>query len=100
MLDDEHEEEKVNQLGSKGEWTWKVVKAVIDSGTIDHVGNPEDFPGMKVVPTEGSRRGERWVAAGGAPIQKLGEMYIPWETDSQTIQATPAPFLHGVYRAY
>ena len=56
---------------------WKKIEAAIDSGAIDTVGNPNDFPGDVVVrPTKESKRNECWVAANGEEIPKLGSMTI------------------------
>lgn len=86
LIDDQRDEEKVNKVGRKGDWVWRNVKAVIDSGAVDHVANPDVFPGIKVVETEESRRGDLRLAAGGSPIEKMGEMYIPWLTENSILQ--------------
>ena len=63
-------------------WEWVCIKAAVDTACVDHVANPKDFPGLEVSETPESRRGDSWTAAGGSPIPKLGELKIPWRTDS------------------
>jgi hypothetical protein len=76
----------LNGVKDKGKWKWKLKSAIIDSGTIDHVADPEVFTGIKVHPTEQSENGGSWRAAGGAPIKKLGQMFLPWKTEGGTDQ--------------
>ena len=57
------------------------IEAAIDSGAVDAVANPRDFPDARVVPTPESKRGEEWVCAGGKGIPKLGRMTINFKTD-------------------
>ena len=35
----------MNQVkpSENGKWVWKVKKAIVDSGTIDHVADPKEF---------------------------------------------------------
>ena len=63
-------------------WDWKVVEAAVDTACVDHIVNPKDFEGLELIETPESKRGDSWTAAGGAAIPKLGEMKIPWRTDS------------------
>ena len=48
---------------------------------MDHVANPKEFPGLELIETAESKRGDSWTAAGGSAIPKLGEMKIPWKSD-------------------
>lgn len=53
------------------------MEAAIDSGAIDTVGNPSDFPGdVAVRPTVESKRDECWIAANGEESPKLGSMTV------------------------
>ena len=57
------------------------IEAAVDSGAVDIVGNPDDFPGIPVEQTEESKNGDYWVGPGGARVIKEGEMRVNWETD-------------------
>ena len=62
-------------------WDWKCIDAAVDTACVDHVVNPKEFPGLELIETAESKRGDSWTAAGGSPIPKLGEMKIPWRSD-------------------
>ena len=57
------------------------MEAAVDTACVDHVANPKEFPGLELIETAESKRGDSWTAAGGSPIAKLGEVKIPWKTD-------------------
>ena len=57
------------------------MEAAVDTACVDHVANPKEFPGLQLIETAESKRGDSWTAAGGSPIPKLGEMKIPWKSD-------------------
>ena len=63
-------------------WDWVEIEAAVDSACVDNVVNPKNFPGIDLIETEESKRGDSWTAAGGSPIKKLGEMKIPWQTET------------------
>ena len=46
----------------------------VDTGAGASVGDPDAFPGVPVVPTEASRRGQKFVAAAGKEIPNLGKI--------------------------
>ena len=54
--------------------------AILDSGTIDHVADPNEYPGTELKETPGSLRGDSWIGAGNHPTRKLGEFCVPWRT--------------------
>ncbi len=90
-LCNEVKDEPIMQVGgNKSEPQWKKVEAAIDSGAVDIVANPKDFPGVTVEPTEESRNGEHWVCAGGKRIPKLGKIKLEWWTDSGAKKRTTA----------
>ena len=60
--------------------TWKIIDAAVDSGAVDVVANPAEFPGCKVNPKTESNRDDIWICAGGEPIGKLGKMAIEFAT--------------------
>ena len=62
-------------------WDWKCLEAAVDTAGVDHVVNPKEFPGLALIETEESKRGDSWTAAGGSAIPKMGEMKIPWKSD-------------------
>ena len=57
------------------------MEAAVDSGAIDIVANPRDFPGARIEETEESKKGETWTCAGGKTIPKLGAMCVNWVTE-------------------
>ena len=56
----------------------------VDSGAAISVGSPEHFPGIKVVPSEGSRKGQRFMGAGkdSKGIPNMGQMGIDMVLES------------------
>lgn len=61
--------------------TWKKIEAAVDSGAVDIVGNPVDFPGIEVEQTDESKNGDYWVGPGGEHVAKEGVMKVNWETN-------------------
>ena len=57
---------------------------VLDSGAADHVADPEDAPGQKVVPSPGSRKGAGFVAADGERIENQGQMELHLLTEKES----------------
>ena len=55
---------------------WVKMRSVVDSGAADHVTNRETAPGVKVCPSPGSRRGQKYVAASGERIPNEGEQNL------------------------
>ena len=54
----------------------------MDSGAVDVVANPKDFPGVKSIPTTESKRGGTWVCVGGRTNETLGKMDVEFRTES------------------
>ena len=67
---------------SKAGGLWRKIEAAIDSGAVDAVANPRDFPEAIIKPTAESRRGDQWVCAGGKEIPKMGRMNIAFKTET------------------
>ena len=66
---------------------WKVIEAAVDSGAVDTVGNPNEFPGATIKETRESKNDECWISANGDEIPKLGEMDIKFQTnDGQNLR--------------
>ena len=80
MMLDEDEKDSIQEVKEKEEWDWIEIEAAIDTACVDNVVNPKHFPGIEVLETEESKRGDSWTAAGGSKIPKLGEMKIAWQT--------------------
>ena len=56
----------------------------IDSGAADHVIPPNWIPGVPIVPSPGSKRGVRYIAANGAKLPNLGQMVVAFENSVGT----------------
>ena len=54
---------------------------MLDSGAGASVINPDDLPGVPVKPSEGSKRGQRYVGPGGEKIANEGELQVDLETE-------------------
>ena len=59
-----------------GNSRWVRVESVMDSGASAPVAPPTMMPNVKVVPSEGSRRGQRWSSASKHKINNLGEQHL------------------------
>ena len=57
------------------------MKAVMDSGASESVSHPSLCPDYDVVPSEGSKVGQKYVSASGDEIENLGEQLIEIVTD-------------------
>ena len=55
------------------DFEWICVETVVDSGAADTVGPMELMGWLPLVPSEGSKRGQTWKAAGGEVLPNLGE---------------------------
>ena len=80
LLDEPNKAEDIRAIEEV--WDWREIEAAVDTACVDNVVNPRDFPGIELIETEESKRGDSWTAAGGSPIKKLGEMRIPWQTET------------------
>ena len=58
---------------------WTEVKSIVDSGCSDHCTSRTTAPGVAVVPSEGSQRGQKrsQVGAGGKGIVNEGKQHLP-----------------------
>ena len=61
---------------------WRKIEAAVDSGAVDTVGNPREFPGVQVEETKESRNDDCWISANGDEIPKMGEMDIKFQTEN------------------
>ena len=55
---------------------WKCVETVVDSGAADTVGPLDLAEWLPLVPSEGSKRGQTWKAAGGEILPNHGEKRV------------------------
>ena len=60
---------------------WRRVRSVMDSGASDNCGPPELAPEVPIEESPGSKRGQRYAAAGGKNIENLGEKTVQMTTD-------------------
>jgi len=72
----------VSWLHVDPETKWRRVRSVVDSGASDNCGPPELAPEVPVVESAGSRRGQRYAAAGGKSIENLGEKTVEMVTNA------------------
>jgi len=61
---------------------WRRVKSVMDSGASDCCAPPELAPEVPIVESAGSRRGQKYSAAGGKPLENLGQKTVQMVTNS------------------
>ena len=61
---------------------WIKVESVVDSGAAAPVAPPSMAPNVQVVPSEGSRRGQKWTTASKHKISNLGQQRIHACTES------------------
>ena len=52
---------------------WVKVESVVDSGASSPVAPPTMLPNVKIVPSEGSKRGQKWTSASKHKLKILGE---------------------------
>ena len=60
---------------------WRRVRSVMDSGASDNCGPPELAPEVPIEESPGSKRGQRYAAAGGKTIENLGQKMVQMKTD-------------------
>ena len=63
----------------KGEWV--KVASVVDSGAAEHVASREMAPNVRIAPSAGSRRGQKYVAANGESMANEGEQALQVMTE-------------------
>ena len=92
LLDDA-EEEQDKPSGELLNLSWRLdiedfggrkfvrVESEVDSGASTPVAPPSMMPGVKVVPSEGSRRGQKWSSASKHKIRNLGEQRLKAVTE-------------------
>jgi len=64
------------------ETKWRRVRSVVDSGASDTCGPPELAPEVAIVESAGSKRGQRYAAAGGKSIENLGQKTVGMVTNA------------------
>ena len=75
--DDEEDEEHLSdtlELNAVMDQGSDEMEITVDSGAGASVINPRDLPGVPLVPSAGSQRGQRYVGPGGEVIANLGQM--------------------------
>ena len=65
------------------------IEVALDSGSGEHVADPDDAPGYALEPSPGSRMGQNFVGAGGERIPNEGEMQLNLEVPNGTERTTP-----------
>ena len=55
---------------------WVKVESVVDSGASSPVAPPSMLPNVKIVPPEGSKRGQGWTSASKLKLKNLGEQHV------------------------
>ena len=81
LLTDDTQEDDQN-LYAAG-YDFVMVEGVLDSGSCDHVMNPEDAPGYAVEESAGSRRKQEYSGAGGEKIPNQGQMNLNMLADNE-----------------
>ena len=68
----------VSSLGDPGENIsgWRCVELLVDSGAVDNVADPKEFPEYPIEPSDGSRAGMYYIAANKGMIQNQGEQHL------------------------
>jgi hypothetical protein len=72
------------------------VKVTLDSGAVDHVGGPDDFPGYK---PKLNPKARNFIGAGGDVIANLGEVHVVMETPDTELELRSTFQLARVTRA-
>ena len=80
---DDDDIDGINEFGNAHEKynEWVKVSSVVDSGAADNVTNRQTAPKVPVRPSEGSRRGQKYVAANGEKIMNEGEQELQVVTE-------------------
>ena len=60
---------------------WRKVKSVMDSGASECCAPPDIAPEQEIQDSEGSKRGQKYTAAGGKSLDNLGEKTMPMMTE-------------------
>ena len=73
--------EKYNGVASLGDPVdvspgWRCIELLVDSGAVDNVADPQEFPEYSVKPSEGSRAGMNYIAANKGKIKNEGEQRL------------------------
>ena len=72
-------EEIMTVMEKKGEWVR--LSATVDSGASNSVAPPALFPHVKLEESDGSKRGQHYVAANGSHIQNEGKKCVVFRTN-------------------
>ena len=65
--------------GQEGGWT--CIRTVMDSGAVDSVAPSTMAPGVSIVPSPGSRRGQNYLSASNERIPNLGQQTLEIQTE-------------------
>ena len=68
--------------GQEGGWT--CIRTVMDSGAVDSVAPSTMAPGVSIVPSPGSRRGQNYLSASNERIPNLGQQTLEIKTRERT----------------
>ena len=60
---------------------WQRIKGVMDSGASESVAHPSECPEYEVVPSSGSKMGQKYTSASGDTIPNLGEKILDVVTE-------------------
>jgi len=63
-----------DRLGGNG--PWRCIELLVDSGAVDHVGDPREFPEYRLKPSAGSIAGLCYIAANKGRIANQGEQHL------------------------
>jgi hypothetical protein len=60
---------------------WVKVTSIIDSGAVQSIAPPEMAPSVPIVPSPGSKRGQKYLAANGGRIANAGQQLLHVQTE-------------------
>ena len=60
---------------------WVKVTGIIDSGAVQSIAPPEMAPGIPILPSPGSKRGQKYLAANGSRIANSGQQRLHVHTE-------------------
>ena len=63
-----------------GDSEWVKIEAYVDSAAVANVMKGNVIPGIKMVESEGSKKGQNWWSASNHPIKNEGQKLIPFKT--------------------
>ena len=66
---------------SSGQTRWSPWSTVLDSGSAVHVCNGQGAEEVPIVESEGSRRGQHFIAANGSRMPNVGQQHLRFSTE-------------------